>query len=269
MNNGPDIALIISTYNQPEYLARLLAAVSRQTCTPAELLLADDGSTEDTRNVFTRWAAEQPFHTRHLWQQHEGFRKSRILNDCIAAARSAYVVFLDGDTLPHPHFIADHRQMAWTGFFAQGHRALVEQRAAAWFGLGHPRADRWRALFAGQLRGVANAFRWPLGWRRIRGGLRGIRGCNFGVWRTDLLNVNGFNEEFEGWGREDAELALRLMNSGVRRFNARGRAVCYHLWHPPAPRGSLSQNDVMLAHAIAEGRRRCALGLDRHLSQPA
>lgn len=265
----PTVALVINTFNQPGYLARVLAAVSRQTHGPDEVFLADDGSGDETRAVFAQWAGGQTFRAEHVWQKHEGFRRARILNQAIDRARSDYVVFLDGDTLPHPVFLADQQALAANGFFVQGHRALIEQKAAIWFGEGDFVHDRRRALLKWQLTGLKHAFRWPHALRSVRADLQGIRGCNLGIWRQDLVRVNGYNESFVGWGREDSELAVRLMNSGVRRLDVRGWALCYHLWHPPASRGNLSTNDELLSQAQRENATRCANGLDRHLPKPA
>jgi glycosyltransferase involved in cell wall biosynthesis len=260
----PPITLIISTCNQPDYLRRVLRAVSRQSCRPQEVLLADDGSEEETRQVFQEWAAAQSCRCDHSWQPHQGFRKARILNEAIARARADYLVFLDGDTIPHPLFIHDHQQLAWPDGFVQGHRALIQQRAASKFGQGDLAEDRRRAFFQGELRGWKQAFRWPRPWRRVRRDLRGVRGCNLAIWRQHLLKVNGYNEEFVGWGREDSELAARLLNNGILRLDVRGWAVCYHLWHPPVGRSQLPANDLMLQASVMEGRITCRLGVDQH-----
>jgi hypothetical protein len=174
-------------------------------------------------------------------------------------------VFLDGDTLPHPRFIADHRRLGRRSAFIQGHRALVKKQAAAWFGLEGFKQDRRCALWQGQLEGLKHAFRWPFPLLRARRDLRGIRGCNLGIWRDDLVRVNGYNEAFVGWGREDSELAVRLLNAGLRRLDVRGWALCYHLWHPPASRAGVPTNDELLAAAIAGGAIRCANGVQQHL----
>ncbi len=268
MNNAPSVALIINTFNQPDYLARVLTAVSKQTTLPEEVLLADDGSGDETRQLFAQWAAAQPFRTEHAWQKNEGFRRARILNLAIARARADYIVFLDGDTVPHPRFVAEHCALARAGCFIQGRRALIEQRAAEYFGKGDLAGDRRRAFWSRQMSGVANAFHWPVPFRRFRPGLRGIRGCNLGIWRADLVRVNGYNEAFTGWGREDAELASRLINSGVRRVDVRGWALCYHLWHPPASRAGLAANDQLLETAQAAAARTCELGLSQHFQAP-
>jgi glycosyltransferase involved in cell wall biosynthesis len=255
--------LVINTFNQPDYLSRVLNAVARQTRLPGEVLLADDGSETETRKVFEGWAARQSFPCEHAWQPRDGFRRARILNRAIAKSASQYLVFLDGDTVPHPFFIADHRALARPKTLVQGHRALVERKAAAFFGSGDFTHDRRRTLLSRQLRGLKHAFRWPWAWRRHRHTLRGTRGCNLAIWRDDLVRVNGYNEAFVGWGREDSELVSRLMNAGVRRLDVRGWALCYHLWHPPANRENVAANDQLLAASIAQKTIRCEFGLDR------
>lgn len=258
------LGLIINTYNQPDYLSRVLEGISRQTVLPGEVLLADDGSGDETRRLFQEWGRQKSIRSTHIWQEHAGFRRSRILNQAIASAQSDYLVFLDGDTIPHPRFIEDHRALRTPRQFVQGHRALVEQKAAVWFGQGAFARDRRRALWQGQLRGLKHAFRWPVPSRRVRSDLKGIRGCNLAIERGDLLEINGYNEAFTGWGREDSELAVRLMNSGVRRLDVRGWSLCYHLWHAPASRDGLNRNDDLLAQAIATQSRRCEAGVSQY-----
>jgi len=265
MTSSAALGLIVNTYNQPEYLGRVLHAIARQTALPQELLVADDGSDPETRRVVQDHVKQLPFHSEHIWQEKAGFRRSRILNRAIAKARSDYLVFLDGDSIPHPEFVADHRRLAEPNTFVQGHRALVEQQAAAFFGLGSFIQDRRRALWRRQLRGLKHAFRWPVPLKRVRNDLRGVRGCNLAIWRADLVAVNGYNEAYVGWGREDSDLSLRLMNRGVGRLDVRGWAICYHLWHPPVSREGLQTNDRLLAEAAAQKATRCELGLSQYL----
>ena len=264
--NTPTLALVVNTYNQPEYLSRVLAAIALQTQLPDEVLLADDGSGEETAQVFSTWSAQQEFRTRHVWIANDGFRRSRILNRAIAQATADYLVFLDGDTVPHAKFIEDHRAMATEGFFVQGHRALVGKNAALWFGKSSSAKDRLQVLFMMEHGSLKNAFRWPMPYRKICAHIRGVRGCNLGIWRQDLVTVNGYDEAFVGWGREDSDLAQRLMNVGVLRLDVRGRALCYHLWHPPANRSAIATNDQLLAETISQVRVRCTEGVDRYLA---
>jgi glycosyltransferase involved in cell wall biosynthesis len=265
MNPAPRLGLIINTWNQPDYLDRALQAVSSQSCRPNEVLLADDGSDNRTGKIFNDWADKHSITSAHLWQEHQGFRRARVLNQAIAKAKSDYLVFLDGDTVPHPKFISDHRQLAQTQAFVQGHRALLKQSGSAWFGLHEFNADRRRAFWRGELQGIKQAFRWPCPWRTVRHDLRGVRGCNLAIWREHLIRVNGYNEAFVGWGREDSELAVRLMNLGIQRLDVRGWALCFHLWHAPANRTSLALNDELLARAQQTRTTRCEAGLSQYL----
>jgi len=260
----PSVALIINTYQQPEYLARVLRAVSHQRELPEEVWLAEDDMHLETAEVFKMWLQSQKIPGGHARQQHDGFRRARILNEAIARTKSDYIVFLDGDTVPHPQFIPDHRELAQPGMFLQGHRALIEQRAAKYFAKDSASLPRLRAVFTGQMHGLQHTFRWPRPQKCLLANLNGIRGCNLGIWRRDLVAVNGYNEAFIGWGREDSELAVRLMNSGIQRLDVRGRALCYHLWHPPASRAGLTTNDDLLQKAIETKARRCETGLDKH-----
>ena len=266
MRLPPSLTLIVNTFNQPEFLQRVLKGVSSQSQAPDEVVLADDGSDQETRTVFEKWAGGQAYSCHHVWQERAGFRRARILNLAINRSTKQYLVFLDGDTVPHPLFLADHRRLAREESFVQGHRALIEKRAASFFGEGNFSSDRRRALLRGQILGLKHAYRLPRALCRYRSDLRGVRGCNLAIWRDDLVKVNGYNEAFIGWGREDSELALRLMNSGARRLDVRGWALCYHLWHPPLSRANLSANDQLLETALSTKATWCELGLHTHLS---
>lgn len=258
------IGLIVNTYNQPDYLQRVLDSISRQTEPPDELLIADDGSNDKTRQVIDAWKARTRIACRHLWQPDDGFRRAQILNESIAHAAADYLVFLDGDTVAHPDFIRDHRAIARPGQFVQGHRCFIGKTAAVSFGQNEFFHDRRRALTRGQISGLRNAFRWPRPFRRVRNDVKGVRGCNLAIWRQDLIAVNGYNEAFVGWGREDTELTVRLLNRGLTRLDLRGWALCFHLWHPPANRALLSKNESLLAKAKAERANWCACGLNQH-----
>ena len=128
------------------------------------------------------------------------------------------------------------------------------------------RADRRRAFLQNQISGLKNSFRWPFrAFRKINHRLRGIRGCNLAIWRADFVRVNGYNEAFVGWGREDSELAVRLKNSGVRRLDVRGSGVMLpSLASARQPRRTRRQRRELLAKAILEKHTRCERGLDQH-----
>lgn len=257
-------AVIVTTYEQPRYLELVLAGLSVQTEPAFEVAVADDGSGPATAEVVRRWAGRVGARLLHVWHEDRGFRPAAIRNRALEATAAPYVIFLDGDCVPDRRFVADHLSMAEEGFFVQGHRVLVGARAAA----GLTPAD----VLAGRLPrfGVGNPWnllRLPFvpmieGWRRsARQNLRGIRSANLAAWRRDLLMIDGFDEAYEGWGREDADLAARLMHAGVRRKDGRFAATVRHLAHPPRPRDALGTNDARLAACLAERRIRATRGL--------
>lgn len=267
-NAGPRMSVVVNTYEQPEYLRRVLLSLENQLIPGDEILIADDGSGTSTRDVINAWKSRQSFRIEHVWKEHQGFRRSRILNAAIARAQSDYLIFLDGDSVPHPKFIADHRRVARKGCYIQGHRVCFTEPFSRDFAADGKIHGQWRALLGkGIESGGKFLFRWPAPVLRGRTDLRGVRGCNLAIWRADLIRVNGYNEDFEGWGREDSELALRLMNSGVQWLDVRGWAVCYHLWHPPADRSKLDQNIGHLDAALARKSTSCEKGLNLHLAE--
>lgn len=258
------ISLLISTYNRPEALATALRSVARQTVAPHEILIGDDGSGAATAEVIRDAAKTLPI--QHEWRPHEDFRAALMRNLCAARATGDYLVIVDDDILLHPEFLADHRAAAKPGFFIQGSRALLNEAASK---IAIKNDAYWPGFFTPGLRNRKNVVRSALLSRlvsRRKDGLQGIRTCNFALWREDFYRVNGFNEAFVGWGREDSELASRLFNSGLKRFNLRFAALGCHLHHPPRSRIKLPANDSLLASTIAARATYCERGLDAHLN---
>jgi glycosyltransferase involved in cell wall biosynthesis len=257
------LSLVISTYNRPDALAKVLRGVQSQTRWPDEVLIADDGSGDETRRLIQEWQGQARGPVRHLWQPDQGFRKTRILNQALVAATGNYLVFLDGDCVPHPKFLADHERLAERGCWVQGRRCFVAEGAVPGFLPGE--TPVWLWMLMGRIGGVAKGIRLPLPMVRRDQAQRGIIGCNMGVWREDLVAVNGFDEAYAGWGFEDSDLGTRLYHLGrVRKF-VYAHAVVYHLNHPMLPRDDLAAGRARLAETLSSGRVRCEHGLDRHL----
>lgn len=260
------LALVITTYERPDALAAVLASVARQCVQPAEVVIADDGSGAATQEVAAAFIASSPVPARIVSQAHEGFRLTRLRNLAIAATQMDYIVYIDGDMLLHPEFVADHARFARPGSFTQGVRVHTDaqltqrliadpaQRPGFWSpGLGFLR--RAYLLRSPALASMA---------RNVANGFIAIKGCNQGYWRDDLVRVNGFNEAIQGWGPEDKELAARLENSGVQRQTLLFGGIACHLHHQPASRAALPRNLALLADTQRERRVRCDLGLDAH-----
>jgi glycosyltransferase involved in cell wall biosynthesis len=239
------LAVIVTTYEWPEALRLCLEGLRRQTDLAFELIVADDGSGSATAELIRSFAATAPFAVRHVWQEDKGYRAAAIRNRAIAASDADYLLFTDGDSIPLPGWVAMHRRLACPGWMIAGGRALTRPDFAqallagaraipagsAWGWLGARLAggiDRWLPMLS--LPGVAWRKLKPRDWRRARTG-------NLSLWRSDILRVNGFDESFEGWGHEDADLAARLVHAGVRCLIARFGVPVVHLWHPTFDRG--------------------------------
>lgn len=253
------ISLIINTYNRPDALAKVLSGVAHQTRWPDEILIADDGSEQETRHLTVSWGAKSKVPVQHVWQPHEEFRRTVILNKAIRAAKGDYIVFLDGDCVPHNRFIADHEQMAETGFWVQGRRCFVKETFVPAFEADNVSIVQW--LLRGRISGGFKALRLPVPIVRRGTEQRGIIGCNMGFWRADLFEVNGFDESFVGWGGEDSDLGSRLYHLGRLRKFVYGRAIVYHLNHPPLPRDKFRDNSARLAETLRSRKIRCEQGL--------
>ncbi|HEY2849966.1 MAG TPA: glycosyltransferase family 2 protein [Gemmatimonadaceae bacterium] len=258
-------SLIIATYNWKEALALVLASVRSQATLPGEVLVADDGSRDDTRELVAREAATFPVRLLHCWQEDRGFRKGRILNEAMARAAGEYLIAIDGDMLLHPAFVRSHMRFARRGRYIQGSRMMLGERATAHtFRAGRLAAGPLSADVRNRVNGIHAPFLSMFS-RGERGPIYRTRGCNISFWRDDILRVNGYNEDMEGWGREDTELVARLMNSGVRRRNLKFAAVSYHLHHPARPTDSDAANLELALKVVRDGVTRCEHGIDRHL----
>jgi glycosyltransferase involved in cell wall biosynthesis len=258
------IALVITTHERPDALAAVLDSVRRQRIAPDEIVIADDGSGEATRELIAEFARRASVRT--VSQPHAGFRVARLRNLAIAATTADFVVFIDGDMLLHPDFVADHARLARRGWFTQGVRVLADAELTRRL-IADP-ASPLSALSkgAGLLR-RAYLLRSPAAaalMRRPANGLLAIKTCNFAAWRDDLVRINGFDEEFVGWGPEDKELALRLGHAGVRRQSLLFGGIAVHLHHPAASRDALPANLARLEQTRRLRRVRSDKGLDSH-----
>lgn len=258
------ISLLMPTYERADALAAVLCSVERQSQPPAEIIVGDDGSGAKTAEVIAS-AKRRGMNIFHIWKEHDGFRAGRMRNACLAASSGEYVVMVDDDMLLHPDFIADHAWAARPGMFVQGSRVLLNEKASA---TAMRFESWWPSFFSSGVSKRKNLIRSRMLSSLLGGAnqcLKGIRTCNFALWREDFIKVNGFNEDFVGWGREDSEFVTRLFNAGLQRRNLRFAALACHLHHPPRSRERVEQNDAILHAAMEQKAVRCVHGLNMHL----
>jgi len=270
-------AVIITTYNRPDALAAVLAGYAAQRAAVFELLIADDGSTDETRRVIEAFKARAAFPVAHVWHEDHGFRAAAIRNRALAATRAEYIIFSDGDCVPAPRFVARHQELAEKGWFVAGNRVLLSegftQRAlrdrlpihdwsfGAWL-LAWAKRDinRWLPLVALPDGGFRKSA--PRRWA-------GVKTCNLAAWREDLLRVNGLDETYSGWGLEDSDLVIRLLHAGTKHKSARFAAPVFHLWHAENDRSRLAENQRRLDALIDSQRTLAELGVNRYLASAA
>jgi len=263
------ISIIVTTYNREDALAAVLRSLSRQTDKRFEVVVADDGSRPATAHSVETWMSRLHVPLRHVWQEDRGFRAAEARNRAIRASAGGYCIFLDGDCIARPDFVAAHRGLAEAGYFVTGNRVLLSRplservladglEAESW-GFNHLLAQWWR----GDVNRVAPLVGLPLGPLRKLGGRRwlGARSCNVAGFRADLERVDGFDAAFTGWGREDSDLFVRLIRSGVRRKDGRFATGVLHLWHPDSERTQLPDNQAKLDLVVHSDRWRAVQGL--------
>jgi glycosyltransferase involved in cell wall biosynthesis len=263
------ISVIVSTYNREDALDAVLRALSRQTDRHFEIIVADDGSRPATAGVVRQWAGKAPVPVKHVWHEDRGFRLADIRNRGILASAGAYIIFLDGDCIARPGFVATHRGLAESGWFVTGTRVLLSPgltdrilqhrlEPEAWalpcwlMRRARREVNRLTPLLAlrlGSLRKLT-ASRW-----------RGARGANMAFWRKDLEKVDGFDTSFEGWGREDSDIFIRVIRAGVGRKDGRYATGVLHLWHREADRTALATNDHHLVELLRSKRITARRGL--------
>lgn len=257
-------SLIVTTYNWKEALELVLQSIVQQSRLPDEVVVADDGSRDDTRALIEQIRAHYPIPLIHAWQEDDGFRAARSRNNAIARASGDYIILIDGDMVLHPKFVEDHLRCAKRRCFVQGSRVLLDasmtQSAIV--------SAAFRApSFFGNVGNRKNMLR--LGWlshlicQKQSRSLSGTKTCNMAFFREDAFTVNGFNEAFTSWGREDTEFAARMINAGILRRNLKFSAVAYHLFHRE---GSLdtAKSDRILEATLRERLTWAKKGLSLH-----
>lgn len=261
-----DTSLLVSTYNWPEALELCLQTVARQSLLPGEVVVCDDGSGPETAALIARMRRSFPIPIVHVWHPDEGFRLASIRNKGIAKAEGRYIIQIDGDILLHKHFVQDHVAFRRLGCFSTGSRMMINAGHSKEL-LQKKESDNFLHF---RNKNWLNAVRIPWMSRllahhyKTRGRSRiYVKGCNMAFWKADLLWVNGYNESIKGWGNEDSELAIRLLNSGIQKRFIKFSGICYHLYHPFASRAQEDENKLIMQQTIESGVMRIENGISK------
>jgi glycosyltransferase involved in cell wall biosynthesis len=244
-------------------------SVQAQSLLPSEIIIADDGSSGETAELIKDFKKKSPVVIKHIWHPDEGFQLSAIRNKGIAACTQPYIVQVDGDLILHRHFIADHLQFQKKDFFVTGSRVLLSAPTSTGL-IENESLDV--AKYATGNHNFFNKFRNGLlrDLLATRYKIKGrheyyVKGCNMAFWKKNLLAVNGYNESFVGWGKEDSELAIRLINAGTKKLFLKMGGISYHLHHKEASRESEATNVSFMNESIQQKRKWADRGLSQHL----
>jgi len=239
-NSDFKISVIVATYNWPEALGLCLKSLIVQTDRDFEIIVADDGSGPSTKKIIDAMSSQSPITIKHVWQEDDGCRKTRIVNKAIEASEANYLVFLDGDCLVQTDFIFQHRKLAKAKHMVTGSRILLSEKLTKTV-LSN---NQWsfvefkNHIFQYRLSGDINKIAQLLikrgdgSWRNFkRFYWRRIKGCNMACWKEDALAINGFDESLVGWAHEDADFVFRLEHHGIQRKSGSWATEVIHLYH--------------------------------------
>lgn len=265
-----NVSLIITTYNQKERLRVVLDSALNQKLKPQEILIADDGSAKDTQELIQEYQKQhnqEKEYIKHIWHEDCGFRLAEIRNKAIMAASGEYLIIIDGDMILQEDFIFDHLKFAREGVFLQGGRVLLNLEetqdllAKKAYQLAYDKSS---------LKAIRNAFLAWVCYQKTfsKDSLRvnvflPVRGCNMSFYKKDVEKINGFNEDFIGWGREDSEFVARFLfaNGVMKRLKFSG--IAYHLYHPENTRAMLEENHKIYLNTLENKLTECKNGLKK------
>jgi glycosyltransferase involved in cell wall biosynthesis len=268
----PSTSIIVSTYNRPDALAKCVESIFGQTTHPGEIVIADDGSGKETQNLVAQLKQKSPVPLVHVWQEDNGYQLAQIRNRSFAAATGDYFIQIDGDLVLEKHFIQDHLSLAKPGTFVGGARTMMDETLTKLVLEGEVLLEdiashrqhlsrRSNALRSGILRKLTYFY------QRHQRNYKYVLGCNMAFWKKDLILVNGYNETFTGWGKEDNELSVRLQNAGVKLRFIKFGAVVFHLHHKVADLSSMQVNEEKLRQTISQGLTFAPSGINNYLQK--
>lgn len=244
------VGVIISTYNSPAWLEKVLWGYMNQTVKADEIVIADDGSRDETRQLIQRYTGPLPI--KHVWHEDRGFQKSEILNKAIVASTADYLIFTDQDCVPRSDFIETHCRHAKRGWMLSGGYFKLpmdislavtrdDVESGRIFSLEHLRRIGLKPTF--KCTKLLRSKWFAALMNRITPAGATWNGCNSSTWRDEVIAVNGFNEEMH-YGGQDREFGERLRNKGLHAKQLRYSAICLHLDHkrPYKTRESIERN---------------------------
>lgn len=268
------LSVVISTYNSPKWLKKVLWGYSVQSHQDFEIIIADDGSGHETRQLIDQMRDHTGMQIQHIWHQDNGFQKCRILNSAILAAKHDYIVFSDGDCIPRRDFLSVHSSQAARGYYLSGGYHKLPMKASEAISQDDILSGRCFELKWLKSQGMPTSYKntkltanhWQA---RLFNALTPTRcrfkGSNGSAWKKDIMEVNGFDETM-AYGGQDREFGVRLINAGIKPRHVRYNAIVVHLDHARgyADPTTVAANKQHRLDVARRGVTRTVHGIDQH-----
>lgn len=233
------LSVIITTYKSEEWLAKVLESYCQQVERDFEVIVADDGSTEKTKDVIDSFINRFKFPIIHVWQEDDGFQKCKIINKAILKTNTDYLLFTDGDCIARKDFVSQHLKFKEKGYFLSGGYFKLPMETSKIITAEEIKSQKCFSISWLIKNGVKKSFKLTklthnkyfaifMNW--VTPTKKTFNGHNTSCFKSDLLAVNGFNEEMH-YGGLDRELGERLFNYGILSKQIRYQAICLHLDH--------------------------------------
>jgi hypothetical protein len=257
--------LIIPTYNWPEALELVLLSVLDQSVMPQEIIIGDDGSKPETKGLIKKFEKQFNLPLIYIWHEDQGNRKSIMMNKAIAKSSFPYIIEIDGDVILQKDFIKDHLSLARPNTYLYGSRVSIQKSKLKslfakkqikfnYFSSGIKKRNR--TLRIPFLANTASSHLFLSG---------KVRGCNISFWREDFIKINGYNEDFTGWGMEDSEMILRMVNAGIYGKRLKQKGIIYHIYHKEQDKSFVKRNREIEKITKTSKRIRASKGIDQYI----
>jgi len=234
-----EVSVIISTYNRPLWLEKVLWSYDVQTYKNFEVVIADDGSGEDTINLIDSIKEELSYPIQHIWHEDAGFQKTIILNKATVSSKGYYLVYTDGDCIARKDFLEVHVVNRKVGYFLSGGYFKLPMDISKLISKKDIEKQLCFDINWLKKHGLKSSF------KNNKVTAKGLKmkflnfitptkmtwnGHNSSGYKKDIIKVNGFDERMQ-YGGEDRELGERLVNLGIKPKRVRYNAICLHLDH--------------------------------------
>ena len=260
------ISLLLSTYNYPDALKFSMLSILDQTRKPDEIVIADDGSKDDTRELIEQLRPLMPCEVKHVWHEDNGFRRTVILNKAMAVCTCDYIIQVDGDIVMERHFIADHIRYAERGYFLCGSRSRVTKEYSERLYRGDTRKfSFWHPGLFDRMNALRCSLLTPFFMNYNH-----LRGCNMSFWRDDVYQINGYDETIQSYGYEDEDLQNRLIRIGKKKRFIKFMCIEYHLYHDEDPtKKDLKETRKLIDKNNEMGLVRSPIGIAEKMNKTA